>query len=364
MSPTRPAPNRIAGTVIGPAAFASWGYQALVRLTPDQVNLLLDPTRTLAIRNVSTFDLDPANAPVRRLFRFGDDFSSQLRTQGAHLRNVAVTVIPPAGDPRSFSSSTTPALADLAPGASVGIDVTSTTPGPAARDPKESDAAYLARLRAFDRTLLVGAASATGLAGIGRILGAQRTASATRHLPVVSVEKTGPVEIEAGSTAAYQLALQNVGSVAATALGVADTLSGGGALPVTGAPAALDAGATASASASYAVPANTTVQTLDDRGTVSWSDAAGNHYGPLGDDFSSKVIAKRKLSVIKTAEVIGDPGSDQQIRYEISVTDLGDQPVSNVVLTDTIDPYTDLLPDTVTATQGSIPSEVPRATPH
>ena len=168
------------------------------------------------------------------------------------------------------------------------------------------------------------------------------------------MEKTGPVEIEAGSTAAYQLALQNVGSVAATALGVADTLSGGGALPVTGAPAALDAGATASASASYAVPANTTVQTLDDRGTVSWSDAAGNHYGPLGDDFSSKVIAKRKLSVIKTAEVIGDPGGDQQIRYEISVTDLGDQPVSNVVLTDTIDPYTDLLPDTVTATQGSI----------
>ena len=98
-------PNRIAGTVIGPAALASWGYQALVRLTPDQVNLLLDPTRTLAIRNVSTFDLDPANAPVRRLFRFGDDFSSQLRTQGAHLRNVAVTVIPPAGDPRSSTAA-------------------------------------------------------------------------------------------------------------------------------------------------------------------------------------------------------------------------------------------------------------------
>ena len=41
---TYPAPNQIVGTVVGPGGFATWGYQALVDLTPAEVNLLLDPT--------------------------------------------------------------------------------------------------------------------------------------------------------------------------------------------------------------------------------------------------------------------------------------------------------------------------------
>ena len=171
---------------------------------------------------------------------------------------------------------------------------------------------------------------------------------------MVSLDKTGPVDVEAGSTAAYQLALENVGSANASGIAVADTLNGVGALPVSGAPSSLAAGAPRRPRRTTPSPRTRPSRASHDRGTVTWSDAAGNHYGPLGDDFSSRVIAKRKLSVIKTAEVIGDPGSDQQIRYEISVTNLGDQPVSNSVLTDTVDPYTDLLPDTVATTQGSI----------
>ncbi len=114
-------PERIDGTAIGPRALASWGYAAVVRLDPDQTTLLLDPNRTAGVRAVSTFTVSPADAPVRRLFRFGDDLSAAIVAAGATATDVAVTIIPPSGDPRAFSAPTTAGLGSLAPGASVAV---------------------------------------------------------------------------------------------------------------------------------------------------------------------------------------------------------------------------------------------------
>jgi len=346
--------ERIDGTVVQPNRLASWGYAAVVKLTSAQVAFLLDPAQVLAVRNVSTFDLTPSNVPVRRLFRFGDDFVDQLRALGGSATNVSVTVIPPAGDPTTFTPTTTPALGTLTPGEVVSVDVASTAPAPAPRAQDESDAAYLARLGTFDGTFLVGAAFGRGTAGIGPVLAPTDIASTTRHLPVVSIDTTGPASIEAGATANYALGLANGGSAAASTIVVSDTVTGAGSRPVTGAPATLAAGGSASASASYPVPASQT-QSIVNTGSVTWKDAAGNAYGAHNDAVTSVVIAPRKLAVIKTD--VTTPGANPgTISYEIAVTNLGDQPVGNVVVNDTPDALTSVLNGTVETTAGTVTS--------
>ena len=199
--------NPIDGTTIAAGALASWGYASVVQLNAAETALLLDPARVTAIRVRSTFTTDPATAPVRRLFRFGDDFAGQLRTLGADANDVRLTIVPPAGNATTVTSGTVPALAHLAPGQSATVARTSTVPVPAARGATESDAAYLARLAALDGTPLVGIAFARATAGIGPVLAPADATTTTRHLPVVSIDKTGPAALEPGSTAAYDLAL-------------------------------------------------------------------------------------------------------------------------------------------------------------
>ena len=340
------------GTTVQPGALASWGYAAIVRLTSAQVAFLLDPTQVIAVRNVSTFTMTPSNVPVRRLFRFGDDFVDQLHSLGGNATNVSLTIVPPAGDPTTFTPTTTPALSTLTPGEVVSVDVASTVPAPAPRAQDESDAAYLARLATFDGSLLVGAAFGRGTAGIGPILAATDVASTTRHLPVVSIDTTGPASIEAGTTANYALGLANGGSVAASNIVVSDAVTGAGSRPVTGAPATLAAGGTASAAASYPVPPSQT-QSIVNTGSVTWKDTAGNAYGAHNDAVTSIVIAPRKLAVVKTD--VTTPGANPgTISYEIAVTNLGDQSVSNVVVNDTPDALTSLINGTVSTTAGTV----------
>ena len=343
----------IDGTRIAAGALASWGYAAVYILDAAQVTLLLDPTRVAAIRTVSTFELTPPDVPVRRLFRFGDDVAPQLRSAGADATDVTVTVVPPAGDARTFGAPTTPGLATLAPGERVEVALDSTVPGPAARSTDERDAAYLARLAAFDRTPLTGVAFARGGASIGPVLGPSALASTIRHLPIVGLAKRGPAEIVRGSTAAYTLELANTGSAGASGLVVTDALAGVGNLTVTGAPATLDPGASATATSSYLVPASSPLTTLDDLGSVGWTDAAGNAYGPVSDGLSTRVLAPRRLAVTKSALPVEGSGGTA-LDYEIAITNLGDEPISGVTLADTPDPLTAIVAGSVTTTQGAV----------
>ena len=344
----------IDGTTIGPRALASWGYAAIVQLTPAQVALLLNPAQTGGIRAVSTFTVSPTTAPVRRLFRFGDDLAAGIRALGATATNVKVTIIPPAGDPQAFTAPTTPGLASLAPGASVAVNLDSTVPAPAPRAADESDAAYLARLRSFDLTPLTGVAFARGSATIGPIFAPADAATTIRHLPVVSIDKTGPADVEAGHSAAYSLALENVGSAGASAITVTDAITGGPTLPVSGAPTTLAPAATATATASYAVPAAAPAQTLDNVGTVRWQDAIGGSYGPLNDHAATRVIAPRKLAVVKSGFLTTAADGSQSIAYELAITNLGDQSVTNTVLNDTPDGLTAIVAGSVTTNLGSV----------
>jgi RHS repeat-associated protein/uncharacterized repeat protein (TIGR01451 family) len=346
--------ERIDGTRIAGGALASWGYAAVDQLTPAQTALMLDPDRTLAIRAISTFEVSPATTPVRRLFRFGDDMAGQIRSMGATATDVRVTIIPPAGDARTFLAPGTATLASLAPGASADVQLDSVVPAPAARAADESDAAYLARLHAFDGTPLFGTAFARGTAPIGPILAPADVATTTRHLPIVAVDKTGPADAEAGTTAVYSIGLHNHGSAEARSIAVTDAITGVGSLTVTGAPATLAAGASGSAAASYAIPAAAPSQTLDNVATARWADAAGGTYGPLNDHAATRVITPRKLAVAKTGLLTTAADGTQTIHYEIAVTNLGDQQVTNVTVADTPDGLTSIVPGSVTTTAGTV----------
>lgn len=345
--------NSIDGATIPAGALASWGYAAVVSLTAAETALLLNPAQVGAIRVSSTFTLNPNTVPVRRLFRFGDDFAGQLRTLGADATNVNVTIVPPAGDARVFGPATTPALATLVPGESVALAHASTVPVPAPRGATESDAAYLARLAALDSTPLVGTAFGRGTAGIGPVLAPAAVATTTRHLPVVALDKTGPIDLEPGSTAAYDLALSNGGSAEARAIVVSDALTGIGSLPVSAAPTVLAPAASAIAHASYAVPTNITNTTLANTGTVRWTDAGGNAYGPVNDSAATRLISARKLVVTKT-DAASTSGGQFLVDYDISITNVGAQTITGANLTDHLDPYTTLVAGSVRTSQGTI----------
>ena len=113
---TYPAPDAIIGTIVGPGGFATWGYQALVELTPAQVDLLLDPSQVSGFRNRVEFTLNPSTVQVRRLFTFGTDFIEALRELSGDITDPSVTFLPPAGDLVTADGTTNPALATLEPG--------------------------------------------------------------------------------------------------------------------------------------------------------------------------------------------------------------------------------------------------------
>jgi RHS repeat-associated protein len=341
------------GTTVAARSFATWGFSAQVLLDADQVTALLDPVRTLAVRVSSSFDTSPSTVPVRRLFRYGNDLGPQLRTASGDLHDVAVDVITPDGAVQGFSPTTTPALTRLAPGGTAELVATSDVEGPAARGTEEEPAAYLARLATFDGTLLHAAAAGTARAGVGTLLAPQQLARSTRTLPVVRLEATGPAAVEAGSEAAFTLTTANEGSARATGLSATASLAGVGTLPVTGVPTTLEPGTISAGAAVHAVPA-TASQALALTGSLTWGDEAGNTYGPVTDAFSSKVVADRKLEVAVTDDLTRDADGTERIRYQATVTNVGDKPVTSVVLTQAPDPYTALVVGSVDASQGTV----------
>src|SRR5690606_9474742 len=86
----------------------------------------------------------------------------------------------------SAPSTAVAGLAVLSPGQSATVARTATAPIPAAKADGETDATYLSRLSALDRTALLATVYATGTAGVGQLIAPQQLAKATLNVPVVS----------------------------------------------------------------------------------------------------------------------------------------------------------------------------------
>jgi RHS repeat-associated protein/uncharacterized repeat protein (TIGR01451 family) len=355
---TYPAPDAIVGTVVGAGGFATWGYQALVDLTPAEVELLLDPARVGGFRNRVEFTLNPSTVQVRRLFTFGTDFVGAIRALSGDITDPTVTFLPPAGDLVVADGTTNPDLATLSPGESVALEESFVVPVPAPRSASETDEGYLARLRVLDGSPLVGSSFALGDGGVGKLVAPLASATTTEQLPIVSLTTTGPASMPAGSEAAYDLALANQGSAGAAAIDV-NAEAAGEPLAVSGAPASLAAGQLATATTIYESPEDDPPADVTVAGEVTWSDGAGNDYGPAGSAVTTSILTAATMSatLVDTlqSDVAGDglvsPGDT--VRYTLSISNHGGQPLTSVVADVAVDANSALVVGSVAAGAGA-----------
>ncbi|WP_460715036.1 RHS repeat-associated core domain-containing protein [Nocardioides dilutus] len=329
------AGSGVAGTTVAPGAWATWGLQSVLDLSPGEVGDLLDPATTAGIRTRVDFDLSPTGAQARRLFTYGDNFIAAVRALSADVTDADATLLLPSGDAERIGPDAEAGLGGLAPGESVTVHRTWDVPVPLPRGAGETDAGYLTRLKLLDGSALTGGSFVLANGGVGQLVAPLTTVTSRRTLPVVDLKATGPSVVTAGTSADYALDLANVGSADASALDV-QAAAASAPLPVTGAPTDLSAGERATAHTTYqanAVPADGTVPL---RGTATWADAAGNSYGATGSTVDVTEQAPAKLQASLADMLVNDVGHDgatspgDTVRYTAIVRNTGDATMSGV----------------------------------
>jgi RHS repeat-associated protein/uncharacterized repeat protein (TIGR01451 family) len=326
--------DQILGTVLAAGATASWSYTAQLQLTPQQVGTLLNPQVT-HVRNT-------LHAEVGQRTQQGNgqpasvdtDFCQQFQNaapSGA-VNNATITITPQGfGSALVFNASTTPALASVASGASVTVSGTASVPVPAAKGTSETDSAYLARLAGVDGSSLSAVATATANSSGGQVSAPQATSPTTTvHVPIVGISKSGPASADAGTTATYPLALRNTGSASAGALAVLDTVPDGTTGTVSGVPASLAAGGTATAQASYAIPPTQPEGPLTDTASVTWKDANGNTYGPVSATYTTTIVSSLVGATLTLSPSTAGPDvTGTQQSFTAHLVDRNGVPIAN-----------------------------------
>lgn len=287
-----PSGDQILGTVINPKATARWTYSGKVALSPGQIGLLSDPTQVQEIRNVVHFEVTPRDQNAAQPFDdrevFADPFESHA-DPGA-ITNISVTFNQPDGTTQTVGATVVPGLASLKPGQTLTVPATFKVPVISAKGSSEMDDAYFARLSAADGAQLTALATASGM-GFGgvAITATSNVINTTESVPIVTIKKSGPTQLDAGTLETNSLTLQNRGSAGAVGLSVTDSLPGGATGTVTGVPISIAAGASNTAQATYQVPASQPPGGLTDTAAVSWRDGNSNAYGPVSSSFTTVV---------------------------------------------------------------------------
>ncbi len=292
----------ILGTVITPQSTATWNYRSTFIATPSQIATLSDPTQVQGLRNVVHFEVTTRNSSAAEPYLDAQPVSNPFQSQvnvGA-VTNITVTFVLPNGTKSTVDSTTVPGLALLAPGGSIAVTTTFKVPAPAPKAATETDSAYLARLSALEGSSLNATASASGTGFSGTRTAVAPQVTTAEHLPIVTISKSGPTQVTAGNTEVNPLTLKNVGGATASAIAVTDSVPGGATGTVTGAPSNLVVAQSASAQATYAVPASQAPGNLTDTAAVTWQDANGDKYGPVSSSFTTSVqssLAGAKLTL-------------------------------------------------------------------
>ena len=155
----------------------------------------------------------------------------------------------------------------------------------------------------------------------------------------LSVSKTGPATVTAGTTATYTVTITNLGPSPATNVVVTDVLTGDATFVsvtpsagCTGTTCTLASGASAIFSYTFLVDADAT-GTLDDTASVSATTSdpvPGNNNSMV----STSVVASADVAIAKTGPATVTPGSD--VTYTVTVTNNGPSTATNVVVTDVL----------------------------
>jgi uncharacterized repeat protein (TIGR01451 family) len=318
--------DHVLGTTIGHNSKASWNLLSGAALTPAATKLLADKARVKGLRLVSHVEVTRTNGHDSNPSTEFTPLANPLQNGvNATVTDVSVAFHLPSGT-TTVTKATAPALASLAPGAVATATASYTVPVPGARGASEDEAVYAARLGTLVAHPVPAAALATGSAAgcladeggapghhrgllalllghqiddedwghgppttpAGVVSSALEYATATEHVPVVTVAKSGPANADAGTSISYDLQVDNSGDARATELALSDALPSGS-LQVGGAPTELAPGGDGHGHASYAVPDTADDGPLTDTATVGWADANGNPYGPLSSAFTSQI---------------------------------------------------------------------------
>jgi RHS repeat-associated protein len=299
--------DRMLGTTLSPGATATWHYVASIPLSVAQEGFLLDPKQVSKLRNTLHAEVSPRNANAAQPSFVDTCFKPSLFGSSPGTATAAkITIAPPTGAPVTFSAPSIPALASVAPGASVKVSTPYKVPAVAGKGASESDSDYLARLQAVDGSALIANASATAESSGGPLSAKAQPVSTTEKLPVLAITKTGPSSAEAGTTVEYELALKNSGSAQASSLAATDKASDETAGTVSELPASLAPAATATAKAALAVPSSEPAGELTDTASLSWRDANGNGYGPISSSATTTINSTAGISPISTTTVQGN----------------------------------------------------------
>nr|WP_274387931.1 HNH/ENDO VII family nuclease [Salsipaludibacter albus] len=330
-------PDGPLGTTVEPGAWATWGAQAVVALDAPAVEDLLDPDVTSGLRTRVVFGLQPEGVQARRLYTYGTDLLPAIRAAGGDVTAPVVTLLSPIDGPVLLDADDEPALASLAPGDVVTIERTWSAPAPAPRSVDEDDAGYLARLLALDGSTLATAAFATGTGAVGQLVAPVDLSTATVHLPIVTVDTAGPDRLIAGDAGDWDVDLAEVGTRGALDVDV-DVDADGEVLTLDpSVPTTLAVGERFSSTATWTSP--TSPQSADVRAAVTWTDAAGTTYGPLGSNAPVNVRAPGALAVSLADALTTDVGGDGRVSpgdtltYTMAVTNSGGTALDDVVVT-------------------------------
>jgi len=281
----------VLGTVMNPKATATWTYLSKVVLTPAQVAMLSDPAQVSGIRNVLHFEVTIRNSSAAEPYTDPEEFSSPFTTASnpGAIRNITVTFTMPDGSTVAVGPAQVPALGTLSPGGSATATARYKVPVPAARRDGETDGRYAMRLGGLDGSALIATALASGSGFSGNVYATSPAVTTVEYVPIVTIVKAGPPEVNAGDTESNPLTLNNGGGAPASSVTVVDSVPGGANGTVSGVPPSLAPGASASASSSFPVPISQAEGDLTDTASVTWNDANGNAYGPLTSSFTTKV---------------------------------------------------------------------------
>ncbi len=328
------AGDPIFGTTVASHATAHWHYTATAILTATQAASLFDPTKVKRLRSSFHLEVSPANPNVTQPAIVSLDFTNQFygSNNSASLTNVNVAIQPPQGAAAlQFNSTNTPTFRSLASGASVSVSGSYSVPAPPGKTSTQSDASYFSVLNALEGLSLKATASASATAGTGNVNAVGPPLITTvLHLPIVSISKSGPANVTAGTTETNPLTLNNGGGAAASSLAVVDTVPSGPNGTVAGVPLTLAPGANASPTASYPVAGGQAPGNLTDTASITWQDANGNSYGPVSSSFTTTVANNLIGASITLAPPTAGPdvvGTTQS--FTATVLDSNGAPLAN-----------------------------------
>jgi len=322
----------VVGTTIAPGATATWSGKACLTLTAAQL-LALSNSPNLREQN----HMEDTPGDTGEAWTDNETCPNPLQAGFLNARNVVVTVVPPSGPPAQITSGTMPAFSSLAPGGSAGYATSYLVPVPVVRGTAETETAYLQRLLGLKNASLQATASVTATGPTGQVSAAAPPVTTTEQVPIVTITKSGPPTVTAGTTAVYPLTLTNPGGASASGIVVTDTMPGGAIGTVSQAPTTLSVGASSNGTqASFAVPTTQSQGNLTDTATVGWQDANANGYGTLSSSFTTVVqnqLLGASLKLMLSSGSAGlDPVNGSQV-LQVSLLNASGVPIANQSVT-------------------------------